>query len=369
MNQRMTKETASETRAFAYNLSGNMIREQTTYWSEYVYLGGHRLAMVINGTPPGSGCSFIKGGNWKNVALNTLLIFSPAFLFAVIIYRRKNTLKAVIIICGMSGAIILVSYLTTPALEEGTEIKWFLNDHLDTPMWMVNADKSMYNRRYLDAYGNPSNEFHPQLNNFFFPGQYRDTEGYLYYNWNRYYMPWVGRYNRTDPLKDKGDNLYSYGYSNPIIYFDISGLKCSKLDVFSCLSKYSAMYEYWNLRRPGWTKFWGLEWNIAVGGLINPITENTLNYTIPINCDYWSNSLISYLNKVGNCAGCCTVSRVEAPYKILGAKRAHSRVKIKCEDDECNTYERLWDPWLRPANPMLGLPVAPLNLIINTSGI
>ena len=235
MNQRMTKETASETRAFAYNLSGNMIREQTTYWSEYVYLGGHRLAMVINGTPPGSGCSFIKGGNWKNVALNTLLIFSPAFLFAVIIYRRKNTLKAVFIICGMSGAIILVSYLTTPALEEGTEIKWFLNDHLDTPMWMVNADKSMYNRRYLDAYGNPSNEFHPQLNNFFFPGQYRDQEGYLYYNWNRYYMPWVGRYNSPDPLLNSSlyfilmnstfkINHYIYANNNPFLFTDPIGL-------------------------------------------------------------------------------------------------------------------------------------------------
>ena len=39
---------------------------------------------------------------------------------------------------------------------------------------------------------------------FRFPGQYQDPEleGVIFYNWNRYYSPAIGRYNRADPLRD-----------------------------------------------------------------------------------------------------------------------------------------------------------------------
>ena len=62
---------------------------------------------------------------------------------------------------------------------------------------------------------------------FRFPGQYEDEETGLFYNWNRYYMPEIGRYNRLDPAQSTSvchDNLYIYSQNNPIAFGDITGL-------------------------------------------------------------------------------------------------------------------------------------------------
>lgn len=55
-------------------------------------------------------------------------------------------------------------------------------------------------------------------------GQYYDTETGLFYNWNRYYIPELGRYNRVDPigLKD-GTNPFNYVHANPIAKVDPDG--------------------------------------------------------------------------------------------------------------------------------------------------
>ncbi len=50
LNQRVKKSTVypTESRRFVYDLSGNMIVETTSRgdWREYIYLGGHRIAML-----------------------------------------------------------------------------------------------------------------------------------------------------------------------------------------------------------------------------------------------------------------------------------------------------------------------------------
>jgi len=64
---------------------------------------------------------------------------------------------------------------------------------------------------------------------FRFPGQYEDEETGLVYNWNRYYIPEIGRYNRVDPIlfpSRFGCDQHSYTYvgSNPIMFADLEGL-------------------------------------------------------------------------------------------------------------------------------------------------
>jgi len=53
---------------------------------------------------------------------------------------------------------------------------------------------------------------------FRFPGQYQDSEDELYnniyYNWNRWYMPGLGRYNRADPLLSDIDISRNFGLPN-----------------------------------------------------------------------------------------------------------------------------------------------------------
>lgn len=65
-------------------------------------------------------------------------------------------------------------------------------------------------------------------NNLRFPGQYAEQNLNLYYNWHRYYSPKIGRYYKNlvefEILK-LVDDIYFYGWDNPLIYFDLDGRK------------------------------------------------------------------------------------------------------------------------------------------------
>ena len=57
-----------------------------------------------------------------------------------------------------------------------------------------------------------------------FPGQYRDVESGMHYNWNRYYDPKVGQYITSDPIGLSGGiSLYLYSNANPLRFYDWNG--------------------------------------------------------------------------------------------------------------------------------------------------
>ena len=58
------------------------------------------------------------------------------------------------------------------------------------------------------------------------PGQYFDAETGLHQNWNRDYVPGIGRYVQADPIGLAGGlNRYVYAESNPLMQIDPKGLQ------------------------------------------------------------------------------------------------------------------------------------------------
>ncbi|OGC90230.1 MAG: hypothetical protein A2W25_15375 [candidate division Zixibacteria bacterium RBG_16_53_22] len=114
-------------------------------------------------------------------------------------------------------------------LKEGTNIYYYQNDHLGTPQKLMTQGGMVAWSAKADAFGNTTVDATPTItNNLRFPGQYFDSETGLHYNRHRYYDPSSSRYLTSDPAGLIADlNVYRYSRSNPVSYFDETGLSPS----------------------------------------------------------------------------------------------------------------------------------------------
>lgn len=98
-------------------------------------------------------------------------------------------------------------------------------DHLGTPKYGTNTGGTQVWAANADAFGvgAPSGSATVNLR---MPGQYYDAESGLFYNWNRYYSPAIGRYISSDPIGQEGGlNTFLYAESSPVMFVDPEGLQ------------------------------------------------------------------------------------------------------------------------------------------------
>jgi RHS repeat-associated protein len=106
------------------------------------------------------------------------------------------------------------------------------NCHLGTPKLLTDAEQNVV----WEIHTTPFGEVHQEIVNGIanikaFPGQYRDSETGLSYNYYRDYDPSLGRYLQSDPIGLKGGlNTYGYVGGNPMKFVDPYGLKKWELD-------------------------------------------------------------------------------------------------------------------------------------------
>ncbi len=116
---------------------------------------------------------------------------------------------------------------TVDSASGKTQVHYYINDHLGTPQKAFRRNGKVTWKAQASAFGETVVWDGSELrNNLRFPGQYFDAETGLHYNYFRDYAPGLGRYVESDPIGLLGGvNTYLYSFANPIILFDIFGLK------------------------------------------------------------------------------------------------------------------------------------------------
>ena len=115
------------------------------------------------------------------------------------------------------------SWSTNPLyLKQNGQYYFYHTDAQGTPCKLTETNGHVVWEATYNSFGNVHILTDEVKNPWRFAGQYADEETGLYYNWNRYYDPIIGRYTQTDP-EGEGLNLYAYCFNNPTRFIDPQG--------------------------------------------------------------------------------------------------------------------------------------------------
>ena len=206
LGERVKKTAGAATTVYHYDRDGRLIAESDPsgrFGRTYVYLGDERLAAYEP-----------VGLSQTVVALRVLSGEETAGSKDLDGDGRLGAADA------LSGLQMVAGVRPLP----GDLAYYFVNDHLGTPVKVVNQAGIVVWGGTSLPFGTVEGGSRVFDNRFRFPGQYYDTENGLHYNYHRYYDPNTGRYLTPDPIGlEGGINLFAYVQNNPINFVDPYG--------------------------------------------------------------------------------------------------------------------------------------------------
>jgi RHS repeat-associated protein len=108
--------------------------------------------------------------------------------------------------------------------DRGPAVQFHLGDHLGSSNVVVDSDGAFVNREEFTPYGETSFGSFAKKR-YRFTGKERDEESGLSYHEARYYVPWLARWTRIDPLYLQFPTWspFSYAFDNPVRFRDPKG--------------------------------------------------------------------------------------------------------------------------------------------------
>ena len=208
LGERVKKTAGAATTVYHYDRDGRLIAESDPsgrFSRTYVYLGDERLAAY---EPVG-----------LSQAIEALRVLSGEESAGAKDLDGDGRLGAADALAGLQ---MVAGVRPLP----GDLAYYFVNDHLGTPVKVVNQAGIVVWGGTTLPFGAVEGESRVFDNRFRFAGQYYDAETGLHYNYHRYYDPGTGRYLTADPIGlTGGTNPYNYTKNNPLMMVDPLGLE------------------------------------------------------------------------------------------------------------------------------------------------
>jgi RHS repeat-associated protein len=248
-NRLATMTTGQTVHAYAYDPSGNMVRENEARWFEWDHSNRMRVfrTQTRTRTPRGE-------VRWAEPSVHAHYLYDASGeRVAKMVRRQSGKSEITIYVNGlfehhvqvpngrrpkpdqenntlhvMDGVQRIAAVRVGRAFADETApehaVKYHLGDHLGSSHVVVSGDGTWLNREEYTPYGESSFGSFARKR-YRYTGKERDEESGLSYHGARYYAPWLCRWTACDPAGTVDSvNLYMYGRANPLTLTDSTGL-------------------------------------------------------------------------------------------------------------------------------------------------
>jgi RHS repeat-associated protein len=231
-NRLATVTVGAKSHAYAYDASGNLIREDASRHFEWDHADRMRVYRTqIGESEPtvhvhylyDAGGQRVKKLVRKSSQVEVTVYVDGVFEHHRVIKARATQENNTLHVMDDQSRIMQVRVGKPFADDTTPAVKYHLADHLNSSNVVVDDTGSWVNREEYTPYGETSFGSFARKR-YRFTGKERDEESGLYYHGARYYAPWVGRWLSCDKGKTvPGTSLYRYASNTPQVMIDPDG--------------------------------------------------------------------------------------------------------------------------------------------------